>query len=181
LIDYAKTASPAVSPRDLGQALKYRGDCLYDQRNYDAAYADYKKAAIVDPQDSGYDYRMAGECCRDQKRYNEALKLFALAVPVGSEALELHYDKGLCLSEMKRYPEAIAEFDQTVEPLVRMRQKSPERFTALLRDVYAERAHCHDALGQKAAAEADRRSLNEFARGWEQDLFGDSITTAPHK
>lgn len=73
-IEYAKTASPPVSGRNLGQALKFRGDAYSEQHLYAPAYADYMKDATVDPTDAGYDYRMAAECCTKQKKFDEALK-----------------------------------------------------------------------------------------------------------
>ena len=172
MIERSIKAPAEFDTQRVGDAYRYRGDAFYDMRKYAQAYADYKKAASIRSTDSAYTSRMAAACCSKLGKFDEALALFDLSASKGEGKPQLNFDKGECFVAMKKYPEAIIEFDRALVKVKVARKTSPERFTAMMRDALTEKARCHDLLGDKAAAAADRQALKEFAQGWEQDLFG---------
>lgn len=104
-----------------------------------------------------------------------------MAISKGADVPQFYFQKGQCLSEAKRYQEALVEFDKSLQKLEVIRKTKPDVLMSMQRNVLNGKAHCHEMLGQKAAADNDRRQLDALAQDWEQSLFGNTSHNTSHK
>ncbi len=94
-------------------AYKNRGVCYMKQEKYDLAIADFEKAKELFPELKGL-YSNLGVAWYYKKEYEKAVKNYDIEIEMAPDSYIAHFNRALCLSELKRDKDAIDALNRTL-------------------------------------------------------------------
>ncbi len=91
-----------------------KGEVLFNQKRFDEALSEYKKAIEKNPGFAPY-YYSAGKCINNMKNHQEAIKYFDLTIEKDPSMLEAYIDKSHALYHLSLFKECAAECDTVLK------------------------------------------------------------------
>jgi tetratricopeptide (TPR) repeat protein len=133
----------------MGENYYELGYVYFDQGLYDQAALFFTMAHERDPSATAY-LNMRGMAHTRMERYSEAAADYAEAIRLAPQKSLYYWQQGMAMWNLDRYQESLDCFSKYIE-------LEPQDPTG-----YKERADVYEAMGQTAAAEADRRKYREL-------------------
>lgn len=117
-----------------------RGAYRIDQKQYDKATSDCKKALQLNPHYYLAYYNL-GFICEKKKEDLRALQYYSEAIQYKEDAFQVYQNRGILLGKLGRYEEALMDFNKSIE-------LKPNSATAYLNRAthYNQLDHCREAI-----------------------------------
>ena len=112
LIVLALLCMPAFG-QTAAKDLLARGNVLYDQGNYEAAFQSYSNATELDPNNTEA-WNRKGLSLYQLARYDEAVVAYDRAIKLDPKNASYWHNEGNALSDPAKYEEAIKAYDQAI-------------------------------------------------------------------
>ncbi|MBN1550046.1 tetratricopeptide repeat protein, partial [bacterium] len=103
----------AIADKD-AEAHRDLGDLYYEQKNYDGALAEYRRALQLDPAVKGF-YKRYAEIVIAKGEQNEVIKALSGVVAAGNADLSTYMTLGLMYQKKKEYIDAIEMYQKALE------------------------------------------------------------------
>lgn len=165
-VDQAYAKAIALAPNRADTYYNYGVFCVEQERWADAAQA-FARALELDPRNAQAAHNLGGVTERTGD-LAKASALFRQAIALDPKHRQAHFHLGRIFANQRRYPQAIAEFEQTIEPID---ADSPTYLYALAA-THARAGHRQQAFAllQQAKVEALRFQQQALVNSIDRDL-----------